>query len=62
MTIKPINILVEWDRYMIVSTTDTLNTLFYMSSQWWHLSKMEEDDIRDKDLWRIEQNILYYYR
>jgi hypothetical protein len=62
MTIKPINILVEWDRYMIVSTTDTLNTLFYMSSQWWHLSKMEEDDIRDKDLWRIEQNILYYYK
>lgn len=62
MTIKPINILVEWDRYMIVSTTDTLNTLFYMSSKWWHLSKMEEDDIRDKDLWRIEQNILYYYK
>lgn len=62
MTIRPINVLVEWDRYIIVSTTDTLNTLFYMSSQWWHLSKMEEDDIRDKDLWRIEQNILYYYK
>lgn len=62
MNIRPINVLVEWDRYMIVSTTDTLNTLFYMSSQWWHLSKMEEDDIRDKDLWRIEQNILYYYK
>ena len=62
MNIRPINVLVEWDRYMIVSTTDTLNTLFYMTSQWWHLSKMEEDDIRDKDLWRIEQNILYYYK
>lgn len=62
MNIRPINVLVEWDRYIIVSTTDTLNTLFYMSSQWWHLSKMEEDDIRDKDLWRIEQNILYYYK
>ena len=52
----------EWDNRVIISSMNTFDTLFFMQSLWWHLNKIEEDDIRDKDMWRVERNLLYYYK
>lgn len=46
----------------IVSTTDTYRTIFYMQSLWRHLKDMQEDDVFDKLIWRVERNLLYYYK
>lgn len=52
----------EWKNWCVVSSTDTYDTIFYMQSLWWHVHDIQEDDIRDKDIWRIERNLLYYYK
>lgn len=59
---KWIVVHIDKPKYCIITTTKLFDTIFYMQSLWYHLADIQEDDIWDKDMWRIEQNILYYYR
>jgi len=52
----------EWNNWCIVSSMNTYDTIFYMQALGWHIKDIQEDDVRDKDMWRIERNLLYYYR
>lgn len=55
-------IVAEWNKRCIVSSVNTYHTIFYMQSLWWHLKDLQEDDIWDSDMGRIERNLLYYYK
>ena len=55
-------IVAEWNNRCIVSSVNTYHTIFYMQSLWWHLKDLQEDDIWDSDMGRIERNLLYYYK
>lgn len=55
-------VIAEWKNRLIVSSFNTYHTIFFMQSLGWHLSDIKEDDIWDKDMWRVERNLLYYYK
>ncbi len=55
-------VIAEWKNRLIVSSMNTYDTIFFMQTLGWHLSDIKEDDVWDKDMWRVERNLLYYYR
>lgn len=58
---KWIKVLLQTKDRLVLETTKTIDTLFYLQPFWWHLENIQEDDIY-KDGKRIEKNILYYYK
>lgn len=61
LTKRGIKILMQTKDRLIIETTKTMDTIFYMQTLWWHIAKMEADDIwHDGKL--VERNLLYYYR
>lgn len=55
-------VVAEWSNRLIISSMNTYDTIFFMQTLGWHLSDIKEDDIWDKEMWRVERNLLYYYR
>lgn len=55
-------VVAEWNNRLIISSMNTYDTIFFMQTLGWHLSDIKEDDIWDKDMWRVERNLLYYYK
>lgn len=55
-------VIAEWNNRCIISSVNTYHTIFYMQSLGWHLKDLQEDDIWDNDMGRIERNLLYYYK
>lgn len=55
-------IVAEWNNRCIVSSYNTYHTIFFMQNLGWHLKDIQEDDIWDNAMWRVERNLLYYYK
>ena len=55
-------VVAEWNNRLIILSMNTYDTIFFMQTLGWHLSDIKEDDIWDKDIWRVERNLLYYYK
>lgn len=55
-------IIANWDNRLIISSVNTYHTIFYLQSLGRHIADIKEDDIFDKDIWRVERNLLYYYK
>lgn len=56
-----IKVLLQTKDKLVLQTTKTLDTLFYMQTFGWHIEDIQADDIT-KDGKTIERNILYYYK
>lgn len=56
-----IKVLLQTKDKLVLQTTKTLDTLFYIQTFGWHIEDIQADDII-KDDKTIERNILYYYK
>lgn len=56
-----IKVLLQTKDRLVLETTKTLDTLFYIQTFGWHIDNIQADDII-KDGETIERNILYYYK
>lgn len=56
-----IKVLLQTKDKLVLQTTKTLDTLFYIQTFGWHIEDIQADDIT-KDGETIERNILYYYK
>lgn len=56
-----IKVLLQTKDKLVLQTTKTLDTLFYIQTFGWHIEDIQADDIT-KDGKTIERNILYYYK
>lgn len=56
-----IKVLLQTKDRLVLETTKTLDTLFYIQTFGWHIDNIQADDIT-KDGETIERNILYYYK
>ena len=54
-----IKVLLQTKDRLVLETTKTLDTLFYIQTFGWHIEDIQADDIT-KDGETIERNILYY--
>lgn len=56
-----IKVLLQTKDKLVLQTTKTIDTLFYIQTFGWHIEDIQADDIT-KDGKTIERNILYYYK
>lgn len=56
-----IKVLLQTKDRLVLQTTKTIDTLFYIQTFGWHIEDIQADDIT-KDGETIERNILYYYK
>lgn len=56
-----IKVLLQTKDKLVLQTTKTLDTLFYIQTFGWHIEDIQADDIT-KDGKTIERNLLYYYK
>ena len=56
-----IKVLLQTKDKLVLQTTKTLDTLFYIQTFGWHIEDIQADDITN-DGETIERNILYYYK
>lgn len=56
-----IKVLLQTKDKLVLQTTKTIDTLFYIQTFGWHIEDIQADDIT-KDGETIERNILYYYK
>lgn len=56
-----IKVLLQTKDKLVLQTTKTLDTLFYIQTFGWHIEDIQADDIT-KGGKTIERNILYYYK
>ena len=54
-------VLLQTKDKLVLQTTKTLDTLFYIQTFGWHIEDIQADDVT-KDGKTIERNILYYYK
>lgn len=56
-----IKVLLQTKDKLVLQTTKTIDTLFYIQTFGWHIEDIQADDIT-KDGETIERNVLYYYK